>query len=139
MTKVIAYSSSKGTAKGFADRVNQGTGLPVVEIKDIPVSDLGKYEMIVFVTATYGRGNPPNDIKEWWEALDSSSTELPNLKYAVFACGSSNFKKTFCGFGKSLDAKLNSLKAKRIVEMGYNDDTEEDCSDFNAFVNALKQ
>lgn len=85
-----------------------------------------KVKRAIFVVSTYGVGGPTNDAKKfaaWFENL-SENNQLSDMSFTVFALGNSTFEK-FAGYGKSIDAKLESLGAKRVFPLGTGNAAED--------------
>src|SRR6266566_4929408 len=59
-------------------------------------------------------GSQPDNAKTFWEFLSSvAAPKLPHTRFSICALGDSNYLK-FCGFGKELDTRLESLAAQRV-------------------------
>lgn len=87
----------------------------------------------IFVISTYGVGGPTNDAQVFydWIQQQENSTLFSHLKYVVFGLGNSTFEN-FAGFGVKIDAKLESLGAKRLYPLGKGNAAEDTTDqDFN--------
>lgn len=135
----IFYSTQQGTSRDVAQKIHEKTGIDFADISELKTSDFDLYSTIIFVTATYGRGDCPESAKPFWEYLQQRDpSKKLSLKFAVFGCGSSNFARTFVGFAKKLEAALLERGAQEIAELGIKDENEEKSSDFDAWVNSLQ-
>lgn len=124
--KAVFFATQQGTSKRFATQIGEITGIEVVDLAGFNAADLPQYEVALFVVPSYGKGDPPAPAKNFWEGLSESTTELPNLKFAVYGCGDSNFKRSFMGFGKKINEKLATLGATRLTEMGQYDENGDE-------------
>ena len=78
-----------------------------------PTAQLGSEERLLVVTSTFGDGEPPDNAKAFWDFINSSVVpRLAQTRFSICAIGDSNYPK-FCGFGKDLDLRLESLGAQR--------------------------
>jgi sulfite reductase (NADPH) flavoprotein alpha-component len=135
MSKIILYGSKQGTSKKIADEIGSKTGIPVDSIEKKKPDDLKGYSLVVFVVATYGKGEAVPTAVSFWKELNSQSIDLSSVSIAVVACGSSSFKQTFCKFGKDLEAKLVNLGAKKAAsEVALHDAKGQQSSNIDAWI-----
>lgn len=112
--------------------------------------------VVVFVVATYGEGDPPDNAAEFHEWLMSAHRESdlnlkqPGVKYAVFGLGNHTYDK-YNEMGKVgppiiyqlpisiiltvtivqvLDARMEALGAERVFQLGLGDDDQNIENDF---------
>ena len=135
---VILYASEQGTSKGIAEKIGKETGIECIDAKTVKAEDLSKYTKIVWVVSSYGRGIAPAEYREWWDSVNALSADLSGVSFAVFGCGSSNYRRSFVGFAKTVEAKMLALGAKKITDMGILDDADEKSTDIDAFIAPLK-
>ncbi len=85
-------------------------------MKKLLLRVLAQERVALIVTSTWGEGDPPDNAVKFWEQLKAENDlKLASLNYSVLALGDTNYQH-FCGFGKSLDSRLEALGAKRIFE-----------------------
>ncbi|WP_410511693.1 sulfite reductase subunit alpha [Paenibacillus sp. BR2-3] len=108
----------------------------LVNMNEYPIEDLSRERLVLFVTSTFGAGDPPDNGEYFWQGLKTDNTlSLSGLHYAVLAFGDSNFD-SFCGFGRSLDARLEQLGAQRLLDC-YDCDTDFE-EQVEAWMNAIE-
>lgn len=115
----ILFGSQTGGAENLAKRIAKEAGqrgfAPTVhDMASYPTAQLASEERLLIITSTYGDGEPPDNAKAFWSYLSSDSApKLAQTRFTVCAIGDSNYPK-FCGFGKELDLRLESLGAQRV-------------------------
>lgn len=113
----------------------QGRAVRVDEMAACPPAQLGAGGTVLFLTSTFGNGDPPDAAFSFWAALKRAAhLDLSSLRYAVLALGDSAYPR-FCQFGVDLDARLEELGAQRLLPVARCDvDWEEP---FDAWCQAL--
>ncbi len=117
----ILFGTQTGTcetlAKQFAKQAGKRGFAPTVyDMAEYPKESLASESQILVVASTYGDGDPPDPVKEFWEWLNSEQApKLEQLNYSVLALGDTNYEK-FCQFGRNLDQRFEELGASRIID-----------------------
>ncbi|CAE7224414.1 unnamed protein product [Rhizoctonia solani] len=140
---LVLYASDGGNAEKVAKRLTQraqtrGLAARIQSMDSVPLSELATEDAhVLFVTSTAGQGEPPQNGRETFKAVNaavarSESTLLANLKYAVFGMGDSHYwprpedAHYYNKPGKDLDARLADLGANRVAALGLGDDQDAD-------------
>ncbi|KAI9488586.1 hypothetical protein BDB00DRAFT_772242 [Zychaea mexicana] len=144
---IFFYGSQTGTAEDYASRLakecSQKYGVSCmaadIELYDMTFMDSVPSEnLVVFVMATYGEGEPTDNAVDFWELLTSEEPEfsesstLENLRYIVFGLGNKTYEH-YNSVSRILDSKLTELGAKRLGERGEGDDDASLEEDFLAW------
>lgn len=114
----ILFGSQTGNAENLAKRMAKEAGkrgfAPTLhDLARYPIAQLASEERLLIVTSTYGDGEPPDNAKAFWNFLNGpAAPKLAQMRFSVCALGDSNYPK-FCGFGKDVDLRLESLGAQR--------------------------
>lgn len=122
---LVLYGSQTFTAQEAAERIWRTTKAfgfrgPVQAMDDYPISQLIHEEFAIFVCATTGQGDEPDNMKRFWKFLlrkNLPSNSLAKLKFGVVALGDSSYAK-FNFVGKKLLKRLVQLGATPLVDIG---------------------
>lgn len=133
---LILFGSQTGTAQDVAERVGRYARrykfrVSVLAMDDYPKADLIKEQLVLFVCATTGQGEEPDNMKTFWAFLLRKSLpadSLKAMKYAVVGLGDSSYLK-FNFTAKRLNKRLNQLGARCLLEPCYADEQHEFGSD----------
>ncbi|KAI0432727.1 hypothetical protein F5Y09DRAFT_353245 [Xylaria sp. FL1042] len=149
----IFWGSQSGTAEIFAQKLARecylryGLDAIAVDLSDYDpetISQIPETNLAIFILSTFGEGDPSDNTAGFWEWLhkDLSKVPLPNLHYAAFGLGNSNYKY----YNRVVDVVvefLNKAGAKPFMPLGKADDangeTEEDFLLWKADLFALFQ
>ncbi|MCP4865517.1 MAG: flavodoxin domain-containing protein [Pseudomonadota bacterium] len=122
---IVAYASQTGTAKQLAEFQAELLGadrpVKVIALNDLAIDTLRKASDALFVVSTYGDGEPPDNGRRFYRALQQHNkqhnTALPqSLSYRVIALGDSQYP-AFCAFGEQLDEALQQAGATAIADL----------------------
>jgi sulfite reductase (NADPH) flavoprotein alpha-component len=117
----VLFGSQSGNAESIAKRLvkeakKQGFEATIAPLEKASPAALAHEKCALIVTSTWGEGDPPDNAVQFWEKLKTENDlKLSGLNYSVLALGDINYQQ-FCGFGKTLDSRLEALGAKRIFE-----------------------
>lgn len=125
----ILYGSETGTAQDVAEQIwksakRKELQSTVSSLDDYDIQNLSFEQLIIFVVATTGQGDPPANMKQFWRHLlrkNLPATMLQNLKYGVLGLGDSSYSK-FNFAAKKLNKRLAQLGGEELLPIGLADD-----------------
>ncbi|KAJ8379615.1 hypothetical protein SKAU_G00003930 [Synaphobranchus kaupii] len=129
---LVLYGSQTGTAQDTAERIGRQAKRRWLQVR---VEALDKYNvanliaesLVVFVCATTGQGDPPDNMKKFWRFLFRRSlpaSSLCRLDCAVLGLGDSSYPK-FNFIAKKLHKRLAQLGASTLLPLGLADDQHD--------------
>ncbi|KAK9461360.1 uncharacterized protein V1516DRAFT_675750 [Lipomyces oligophaga] len=134
----ILFASDGGQAENVAKRLQRrgkgrGLGAVVMALDDYPFEDLSTEENLVIITSTAGQGEFPQNGRNFWEAIKSSTDlDLVSVNYSIFGMGDSHYwprKQDKIYYNKpsqDLNHRLEILGAKVLTPLGLGDDQDPD-------------
>lgn len=137
----VLFGSDNGNAEGLAKKVatrakSRGLKVKLMAMDDYSdLQDLAGETNVVFIISTAGQGEMPSNAREFWKALNGTivgDINLAEMRFAVFGLGDSHYwpREEDAIFynrpGKQIDAKLETLGATRLLELGLGDDQDAD-------------
>ncbi|XP_036141862.1 NADPH-dependent diflavin oxidoreductase 1-like [Monomorium pharaonis] len=125
----VLYGSETGTAQDVAEQIwksakRKGLQSTVSSLDDYNIQNFSSEQLIIFVVATTGQGDPPANMRQFWRHLlrkNLPTTLLQNLKYGVLGLGDSSYSK-FNFAAKKLNKRLAQLGGKELLSIGLADD-----------------
>jgi uncharacterized iron-regulated membrane protein/flavodoxin len=116
---LILFGTVTGNAESLAQRTaeviaRRGFNVRVKDMAHYTVDALSQEKCVVFITSTYGNGEPPDDAAPFWEGVvRRDGLKLRGVKFSVLALGNSTYDH-FCKCGRDLDAALERHGATRL-------------------------
>ena len=116
---LVVFATQTGQAEEIAWRTGralhaQGTPVRVLSLNDVSIDMLRAAHRALFVVSTYGEGDAPDGASLFTERSMGTADTLQTLRYALLALGDRQYAN-FCGFGRALDAWLQSTGAVQIA------------------------
>ncbi|XP_037819423.1 NADPH-dependent diflavin oxidoreductase 1 [Lucilia sericata] len=132
MHLLILYGSQTGTAQDVAEQLwrsskKYGFQGPVLPMDEFPIHKLVEQTLVLFVVATTGDGDEPDNMRNSWKFLlrrSLPSNSLENMQFACLGLGDSSYGK-FNYAAKKLNKRLQQLGAKQIIPLGLCDDQHD--------------
>eukprot|EP00741_Cyanophora_paradoxa_P010728 tig00020538_g10370.t1 len=127
---LVIYATQSGNCERLARQLaknaaNHNFTSKVIAIDQLqsPASLCSEKRVVIFITSSYGEGDPPDMATHFWAWLTSNSRpkgSLNALRFALFGCGHSVYA-TYQSFPKKLFARLQSLGANPVCRRGEAD------------------
>jgi sulfite reductase (NADPH) flavoprotein alpha-component len=109
--------NSKKVATDFALKAKKNSiNAKVISLDQYRLTDLPKEECLLAVISTQGEGEPPASAKKFYDHIHQNGFQLDKLKFGVFALGDTSYP-LFCKAGEDVDAQLEKLGGKRLVDI----------------------
>lgn len=132
MRLIILYGGQTGTAQDVAEHLWRCSKIygfegPVLAMDDYSIQNLIEESLVLFVVATTGDGDEPENMRNFWKFLLRRSlpnNSLEKLQYACLGLGDSSYAK-FNYAAKKLNKRLQQLGGKQIVPLGLCDDQHD--------------
>lgn len=118
---IVAYASQTGTAEALGWQTANtlhlaGQTAHLCSLGELNTQSLRRAERVLFVTSTYGEGDPPDNAAAFVRrVMAAEELVLAHLHYAVLALGDDTYAR-FCGFGRALEAWLLDRGARPLFE-----------------------
>ncbi|KAJ8039423.1 NADPH-dependent diflavin oxidoreductase 1 [Holothuria leucospilota] len=128
----ILYGSQTGTAQDVAERIGREArrrhfSTRVMPLDSYEISTLIQESLVIFVVATTGQGDEPDNMKKFWRFLlrkDLPRDSLMQLNFGVLGLGDSSYQK-FNFVAKKLYRRLVQLGANSLQSVGLADDQHD--------------
>ncbi|KAM4720085.1 NADPH-dependent diflavin oxidoreductase 1 isoform 2-T2 [Anableps anableps] len=129
---LVLYGSQTGTAQDTAFRIGRQAQRRHLKVRVLPldgynVAELISESLVVFVCATTGQGDPPDNMKNFWRFLFRKSLPVGSLSCldcAVLGLGDSSYPK-FNFVAKKLQKRLLQLGAGLLLPAALADDQHD--------------
>ncbi|NXX44974.1 NDOR1 oxidoreductase, partial [Tricholaema leucomelas] len=129
---LVLFGSQTGTAEDTAERIGREAKrrhfqCRVEALDSCDVANLIHEPLVVFVCATTGQGDPPDNMKLFWRFLFRKSlapSSLCQLDYAVLGLGDSSYPK-FNFVAKKLHKRLLQLGGNPLLPVALGDDQHD--------------
>eukprot|EP01135_Chromosphaera_perkinsii_P003525 Nk52_evm25s246 gene=Nk52_evmTU25s246 len=129
---LVLYGSQTGTAEDAAHRVVREGKRRHFRIKasamdDYDISQLINEQLVIFICATTGQGEPPDNMKRFWKFLlrrNLPADSLCRLLFTIFGFGDSSYAQ-YNFMAKRLYNRLVQLSANSFYGRGMGDDQHE--------------
>jgi sulfite reductase (NADPH) hemoprotein beta-component len=138
---LVLYASDGGTAEKYAkkllDRAKaRRMSATIGTFDSMTIESLAQEEYVAFVTSVAGQGEPPQNGRRLFKALNAAALRNENpfskLRYAVFGLGDSHYwprpedAHYYNKPSKDLDSRLEQLGGERFADLGLGDDQDAD-------------
>ncbi|XP_006900668.1 PREDICTED: NADPH-dependent diflavin oxidoreductase 1 isoform X2 [Elephantulus edwardii] len=129
---LVLFGSQTGTAEDVAERLGREArrrrlGCRVLALDAYPVVNLINEPLVIFVCATAGQGDPPDNMKSFWRFIFRKKlplTALCQMDFAVLGLGDSSYTK-FNFVAKKLHRRLLQLGGRALLPVCLGDDQHE--------------
>jgi sulfite reductase (NADPH) flavoprotein alpha-component len=117
----ILYASESGNCERLAADTAKaarklGMKPTLLDMADLDVAALASVRRLVVIAATWGEGDPPSRaIRGYGALMGEGAPRLENLEFGVLALGDTAYVE-FCAIGKAIDARLEALGGRRVVD-----------------------
>ncbi|PGH05114.1 sulfite reductase (NADPH) hemoprotein, beta-component [Polytolypa hystricis UAMH7299] len=134
----ILFASDGGNAENLAKRLGnrgkaRGLKTLVMAMDDFPIEDLPTEQNVVFLLATAGQGEFPQNGRSFWDVVkNSGDLDLSSINYSVFGLGDSHYwprkqdKIYYNKPAKDLDNRISFLGGSKLTNIGLGDDQDPD-------------
>ncbi|XP_055456219.1 NADPH-dependent diflavin oxidoreductase 1 isoform X3 [Psammomys obesus] len=129
---LVLFGSQTGTAQDEAERLGREAwrrrlDCRVQALDSYSVANLIREPLVIFVCATTGQGDPPDNMKNFWRFIFRKSllsTSLRQMDFAVLGLGDSSYAK-FNFVAKKLHRRLLQLGGNALLPPCLGDDQHE--------------
>ncbi|XP_043914460.1 NADPH-dependent diflavin oxidoreductase 1 [Protopterus annectens] len=129
---LVLFGSQTGTAQDVAERIGREAKrrqftCRVEALDSYNIATLITEPLVVFVCATTGQGDPPDNMKNFWRFLfrrNLPANSLCQMDYAVLGLGDSSYPK-FNFVAKKLYKRLEQLGGSPIMSVGLGDEQHD--------------
>ncbi|OHT06636.1 hypothetical protein TRFO_25242 [Tritrichomonas foetus] len=125
MKPLVAYGSTMHGSEKIAKYIAEKFGVKAYELNSVTLQTLAEAKLAIFVIATFGNGQAPQNAQSFLDQLNGSSIDLSNLQFAELALGSNHYQ-FFCRAGEELNRMLKEKGAKEIIPYVRSDKCDPD-------------
>lgn len=116
----VLYGTESGNSEGLASQLvtqarQNGYQARLLNMADASLASLQDAGRLLVVVSTWGDGEPPESAESFYKELMNGEVALGGVEFSVCALGDTSYDQ-FCQTGKEVDARLEQLGAKRVVE-----------------------
>lgn len=117
----IVFASESGNSEKLAGdmaKASRKLGFKpnVVDMADLELSTLAGAKKLIVIAATWGEGEPPGRAARVYnELMGEGAPRLDGVEFGVLALGDTAYAE-FCAIGRRIDARLEALGARRIID-----------------------
>lgn len=113
----IFFGTATGQTREVALKIAKTLGIPAADVHDVTTtapSEVGKYTNLILGSSTWGDG----DLEDGWaDFIDGlQAMDLKGKKIALFGCGDTTMRETFCNAVGILHDRLAGTGAMFIGE-----------------------
>jgi flavodoxin short chain len=114
----IVYATMTGNTQKIAETFQAalekaGATVEIADVNDTSADDFKNYDLAVVATYTYGQGELPDDIQDFYE--DLKDVDLTGKAYVVLGSGDTSYDDMFCKAADDFDAVLTEAGAKKAA------------------------
>ncbi|WP_022924673.1 cytochrome P450 [Serinicoccus marinus] len=128
----ILFATESGGAELVAEDLHRALGEDAdVQVQDLGMTtpdDLDPGRAHLLICSTYGDGEVPTSARPFHASLQSGSTDLHGLRYAVFGMGDRSYTRTYSRGSELLDEALTASGATRFGQYGRHDASGPDAA-----------
>ena len=127
----ILYGSQTGTAKFASEELEReflkfDYKVIALPLDEYSFSQIINDSFIIFIVSTTGYGEPPDNMKKFWNFIMSkdNNLDLIGLNYTIFGLGDSSYER-FNWVAKLLNNRLKKLCANLFHPLGLGDEQHD--------------
>jgi flavodoxin short chain len=124
---IIVYTSMTGNTEEIAEAVQsklvtKDANVTFVPAEDISAEELVNFDKIVVATYTYGQGELPDDIQDFYD--DLKNIDLAGKGFGVIGSGDTSYDELFCKAAvlfEELLLSIGGVKAANTLKIEFNE------------------
>ena len=114
----IVYTSMTGNTEEIAQLIenafkDKNFNVNVFEAPEVDVSDFKDADILIVASYTYGQGDLPDDIQDFYDELSKGEVSLNSKKYGVVGSGDKSYEDDFCKAVDLFDKALSNAGATK--------------------------